>query len=206
MEFWISKFEKCINKILSLDKETCYELCKFDKQVIAFEFENTQTKIYITPSENGLNIDNKCNKDPDVLIKSSPTNFLKTMLPSKYGMADFPVDMQVVGDITLAQDFQKIMRNLDIDLEDPLSKLVGDTLAYQIGQFMRKAGNITFKTVETLMVDISEYLRFEIEMLPDELLMSEFCKEVDFLRDETELTSKRIDRLSFSLLENRHNS
>ena len=40
MEFWISKFEKCINKILSLDKETCYELGKFDNQVIAFEFEN----------------------------------------------------------------------------------------------------------------------------------------------------------------------
>ena len=36
--------------------------------------------------------------------------------------------------------------------------------------------------------------------------MSEFCKEVDFLRDETELTSKRIDRLSFALSENRHNS
>ena len=71
---------------------------------------------------------------------------------------------------------------------------------------MRKGTNFTFSTVETFMTDFSEYLRFEIEMLPDELLMSEFCKEVDFLRDETELTSKRIDRLSFALSENRHNS
>jgi ubiquinone biosynthesis protein UbiJ len=125
------------------------------------------------------------------------------MLPSKYGVADFPVDMQVVGDITLAQDFQKIMKNLDIDLEDPLSKWVGDTLAYQIGQFMRKAGNITFKTVETLMVDISEYLRFEIEMLPDELLVEEFSKEVDLLRNDTELVSKRIDRLDIYLANNK---
>ena len=63
-----------------------------------------------------------------------------------------------------------------------------------------------FLAAETILLDVSEYLRFEIEMLPDELLMSEFCKEVDFLRDETELTSKRIDRLNFSLSENRHNS
>jgi ubiquinone biosynthesis protein UbiJ len=118
-------------------------------------------------------------------------------------MGDFPVDMQVVGDIALAQDFQKIMRNLDIDLEDPLSKLVGDTLAYQIGQFMRKAGNITFKTVETLMVDISEYLRFEIEILPDELLVEEFSKEVDLLRNDTELVSKRIDKLDIYLANNK---
>jgi len=203
MQFWINKLEEYTNKVLSLDEQTFYELNKYNGKIIAFEFIHTKIKLYITPSENGLNIDSKCNKDPDVLIKSSPTNFLKTMLPSKYGVADFPVDMQVVGDITLAQDFQKIMKNLDIDLEDPLSKWVGDTLAYQIGQFMRKAGNITFKTVETLMVDISEYLRFEIEMLPDELLVEEFSKEVDLLRNDTELVSKRIDRLDIYLTNNK---
>ena len=203
MESWINKFEEYINKILRLDEQTFNDLNKYNDKIIAFEFINTKIKLYITLSENRLNIDSECNKDPDVLIKSSPTNFLKTILPSKYGMADFPVDMQVVGDITLAQDFQKIMRNLDIDLEDPLSKLVGDTLAYQIGQFMRKAGNITFKTVETLMVDISEYLRFEIEMLPDELLVEEFIKEVDLLRNDTELVSKRINKLDIYLANNK---
>ena len=203
MESWINKFEEYINKILRLDEQTFYDLNKYNDKIIAFEFINTKIKLYITLSENGLNIDSECNKDPDVLIKSSPTNFLKTMLPSKYGMADFPVDMQVVGDITLAQDFQKIMRNLDIDLEDPLSKLVGDTLAYQIGQFTRKAGNMTFKTVETLMVDISEYLRFEIEMLPDELLVEEFIKEVDLLRNDTELVLKRINKLDIYLANNK---
>jgi len=203
MESWINKFEEYINRILRLDEQTFYDLNKYNDKIIAFEFINTKIKLYITLSENRLNIDSECNKDPDVLIKSSPTNFLKTILPSKYGMADFPVDMQVVGDITLAQDFQKIMRNLDIDLEDPLSKLVGDTLAYQIGQFMRKAGNITFKTVETLMVDISEYLRFEIEMLPDELLVEEFIKEVDLLRNDTELVSKRINKLDIYLANNK---
>tara|TARA_B100001250_G_scaffold411567_1_gene440545 strand:+ start:469 stop:1089 length:621 start_codon:yes stop_codon:yes gene_type:complete len=206
MESWINKFEEYINRILRLDEQTFYDLNKYNDKIIAFEFINTKIKLYITLSENRLNIDSECNKDPDVLIKSSPTNFLKTILPSKYGMADFPVDMQVVGDITLAQDFQKIMRNLDIDLEDPLSKLVGDTLAYQIGQFMRKAGNITFKTVETLMVDISEYLRFEIEMLPDELLVEEFIKEVDLLRNDTELVSKRINKLDIYLVNNKYNN
>ena len=106
MEFWINKFEEYTNKILSLDEQTFYELNKYNGKVIAFEFINTKIKLYITLSENGLNIDSKCNKDPDVLIKSSPINFLKTILPSKYGVGDFPVDMQVVGDIALAQDFQ----------------------------------------------------------------------------------------------------
>ena len=114
--------------------------------------------------------------------------------------------MQIEGDITLARDFEEIISNLNIDFEDPLSRLLGNTLAFQISRFIRVARKSTFLTAETILLDVSEYLRFEIEMLPDELLMSEFCKEVDFLRDETELTSKRIDRLSFALSENRHNS
>ena len=206
MEFWISKFEKCINKILSLDKETCYELGKFDKQVIAFEFENTQTKIYITTSENGLSIDDECSKDPDVLIKSTPINFIRLLLSSKTKTPDIPIDMQVVGDINLARDFQKVMSNLQTDFEEPLSRILGDTLAFQIGNFLRKAEGFTSNITEKMILDISEYLRFEIEMLPDELLVDEFSKEVDSLRDETELISKRVEKLNHFLMNNESNN
>ena len=149
--------------------------------------ENTQTKIYITPSENGLTIDDECSKDPDVLIKSTPINFIRLLLSSKTKTQDIPIDMQVVGDINLARDFQKVMSNLQTDFEEPLSRILGDTLAFQIGNFLRKAEGFTSNIAEKMMLDISEYLRFEIEMLPDELLVDEFSKEVDSLRDETEL-------------------
>ena len=206
MEFWISKFEKCINKILSLDKETCYELGKFDNQVIAFEFENTQMKINITPSENGLSIDDECSKDPDVLIKSTPINFIRLLLSSKTKTQDIPIDMQVVGDINLARDFQNVMSNLQTDFEEPLSRILGDTLAFQIGNFLRKAEGFTSNITEKMILDISEYLRFEIEMLPDELLVDEFSKEVDSLRDETELISKRVEKLNHFLMNNESNN
>ena len=206
MQFWVSKFEKYINKILSLDEETLCALNKFNDKIIAFEFVNTKIKLYITSFEHGLSINTKCNRAPDVLIKSSPTDFIKTMLSSKYGATDVPIDMQVVGDTILAQDFQKIMRNLEIDLEDLLSKWIGDTLAYQIGQLTRKAENFTYTAVETLMIDVSEYLRFEIEMLPDELLVEEFSKEVDLLRNDVELVSKRIDKIDFFIANNRQNN
>ena len=206
MEFWISKFEKCINKILSLDKETCYELGKFDNQVIAFEFENTQMKINITPSENGLSIDDEYSKDPDVLIKSTPINFIRLLLSSKTKTQDIPIDMQVVGDINLARDFQNVMSNLQTDFEEPLSRILGDTLAFQIGNFLRKAEGFTSNITEKMILDISEYLRFEIEMLPDELLVDEFSKEVDSLRDETELISKRVEKLNHFLMNNESNN
>ena len=114
--------------------------------------------------------------------------------------------MQVVGDINLARDFQKVMSNLQTDFEEPLSRILGDTLAFQIGNFLRKAEGFTSNITEKMILDISEYLRFEIEMLPDELLVDEFSKEVDSLRDETELISKRVEKLNHFSMNNESNN
>ena len=86
------------------------------------------------------------------------------------------------------------------------SRILGDTLAFQIGNFLRKAEGFTSNITEKMMLDISEYLRFEIEMLPDELLVDEFSKEVDSLRDETELISKRVEKLNHFLMNNESNN
>ncbi len=196
MEFWISKFENYVNKILSLDEEACSALKKINKKIIALEFENTQLKLYIKPIENSLSIKTECDVNPDVSIVTTPVSFIKTILSSKNQHPILPINMKIVGDTNLARDFQNIISNLKVDFEEPLSGYLGDTLAFQIGRFLRKASNATFSIVETIMSDTSEYLRFEIELLPDELLINEFNKEVDCLRDETELISKRIDKLN----------
>lgn len=196
MQFWISKFEKYINKTLILDEDALYELSRLENKIITFEFISSKAKINVVPTRAGISINTSYLKKTDVIIKSTPTDFIKTMLFVKYGNRDAPIDMQVIGDITLAQDFQKIMRNLEIDFEEPLSEWVGDTFAYHIGQFLRKSTRLGYTTVDTLIADISEYLRFEIEMLPDELLVDEFNKEVDLLRNETELVSKRIEKIN----------
>ena len=110
--------------------------------------------------------------------------------------------MRIVGDTTLARDFQNIIGNLKLDLEEPLSEFFGDTVAFQISRFLRKASNSSLSIVEKIMSDTSEYLRFEVEMLPDELLINEFNNEVDYLRNETELISKRINKLNNILSKN----
>jgi ubiquinone biosynthesis protein UbiJ len=47
--------------------------------------------------------------------------------------------------------------------------------------------------------NLSEYLRFEIELLPDRLLVNEFNNGVDAVRDDTERLQQRIARLDKKL-------
>jgi ubiquinone biosynthesis accessory factor UbiJ len=192
---WIGHVEKLVNKALSLDEETLCSFGSLEGKVIAFEFINTSLTVFLFPSNTSLTIQTVYEHKPDVLIKGTPTNFIMMMASSKKKNDSLPTDMQIIGDIGLAQRFQEIMQNIEIDLEEPLSKWVGDTMAYQIGKFIRGTSRFARNTSKTLATDISEYLRFEINMLPDDLLVEEFSKEVDVLREDVERFEQRVNKL-----------
>ena len=193
MNIVIKKIENYINKILSKDEHTLRQLKKINNKVIVFKFSNTKIKIYIIPVINGLSISMTSKRKADVLINSTPSNFIKMLLSSRYNVSGTPIDMQVEGDISIANDFEKIMRNLEIDIEDPMSNLIGDTLSYQFIRIIRRIREASLKSSEIIIKDLSEYLKFEVEMLPDELLVDEFLKEVDSIRNDVERVSQRID-------------
>lgn len=196
---WVSQLEKLINKALALDEETLYSLGQLSGKVIAFEFINTNLTLFLFPSKQGLTIHTNYEEKPNVWIKGTPGNFVMMMASSKKGAVSLPADMQVIGDIGLAQQFQKIMQSIEIDLEEPLSKWVGDTAAYQIGKFFRSTRRFAFNTTKILAGDLSEYLRFEIEMLPDDLLVEEFCQDVDRLREDVDRLTQRVNKLQTQL-------
>ncbi len=198
---WIRSIETLINKALRLDEETLYALAKLDGKVIAFQFTNTQLIVFLSPSIKGLAMNTFCANKPDVLIKGTPANFVMMLASAKKATTSLPTDMQITGDIGLGQDFQKIMQNIQIDLEEPLAKWVGDGAAYQLGKFFRGTGSFAINTSKTLALDMSEYLRFETEVLPDDLLVEAFCKDVDVLREDVDRVAQR-----FSALETRINN
>ncbi len=195
MPAWVSHVEILINKALSLDEETLCSLAALQGKVLGFEFINTNLTIFLFPSEKGLVIQADYQDKPDVLIKGTPTNFIKMMASSKESKGTLPTDMQIIGDISLAQRFQNIMQAIEIDVEEPLSKWLGDSMAYQLGKFFRGTTHFVANTGKILANDMSEYLRFEINMLPDDLLVEEFNKEVDMLRDDVDRFEQRLNKL-----------
>lgn len=199
---WVGHVEKLINKALSLDEETLCSLAELEGKVIGFEFINSNLTLFLFPSIKGLLLLSHYENKADVLIKGTPTNFFMMIASSKTNSTSLPTDMQIIGDIGLAQRFQEIMQNIEIDFEEPLSKWVGDTLAHKIGRFVRRSHRFTINTSKLLASDISEYLRFEINMLPDELLVEEFSHEVDTLREDIERFQQRVKKLEMKIKEN----
>ena len=103
--------------------------------------------------------------------------------------------MDVSGDITLAQDFQKILHSFEIDWEEQLSHWTGDTAAHKLGRIFRLTRGYLKETQNTIGMNISEYLRYEKDMLPDRDEVQEFIADIDVLRNDAERIRQRIERL-----------
>lgn len=198
-ELCLKQLEKYVNKVLSFDEETLSKLAKISGKVIGLEFVNTKLVVFIFPNKKGLKLSYSFAEKPSVLLKGTLVNFINMMIFSKNKQGILPADMHLIGDISLAQNFQNILQNTNIEIEEFLSKYVGDTLAYNLVSFAKKSNNNLFKSGERLAMSLSEYFRFESEVLPDHLLVSEFCEQVDALRNDVDLLISRIDKIAAKL-------
>jgi ubiquinone biosynthesis protein UbiJ len=103
--------------------------------------------------------------------------------------------MEIIGDTGLAQRFQQIIRNLEIDWEEHLSHWFGDMTAHKLVRILTQTSELLKETHRTISMDISEYLRYEKDMLPDREEVEEYIAAVDVLRNDAERLQLRIARL-----------
>ena len=101
--------------------------------------------------------------------------------------------------ITGAADFAEalgfVLRNLDWDAEEDLSRLVGDIVAHRI---VRSAGDFAAAQAEAarrLAENVGEYLRYEQPAGIDKAAMAAFAGEVGSLKQETEALERRLAAL-----------
>ncbi|MBF8268681.1 MAG: SCP2 protein [Gammaproteobacteria bacterium] len=192
----IQKLEAAINRTLKLDPEAFAALAELAGKVLAFEFINTGLVLYIFPAADGVRVDVEHTGAVNVTVRGTPVNMLAYLLSNKGGGEGFTGRMEVIGDIGLAQRFQRIIKDLDLDWEEHLSHWLGDTLAHKLGNVVRGSVQFAKATRQTLEQDVSEYLRYEKEVLPETSEVNDYITAIDVLRDDVERLKLRIDKLA----------
>ena len=187
----LDSVEKMVNKVLSLDEETVALLATLAGNVIEIDVLDTEFRMFILPSGKGVTLETDYEGKADVAIKGTPSALLGMISAEKIGAGD----VEINGNVELAKKFQSILRDVEIDWEEYLSKFVGDIAAHKIGNFLRRVSRFAKESGKTIGMDISEYLRYEKEALLDKSEVDEFNQAVDKLRDDVERLQKRLERL-----------
>lgn len=132
--------------------------------------------------------------EADCVIKGSPLSLLRLA-----GAAPETVfregAAEIEGDGLVGQSFQKFLNFARPDLEEELSRIVGDVAAHQLIRGFRGFKEWGRRSSEAMARSTAEYLQEESRDLPSSAEAQHFMAEVDTLREEADRVEARIARL-----------
>lgn len=105
-------------------------------------------------------------------------------------------EIGIEGNAELASTVQYLFRHLRWDVEEDLSKVVGDVLAHRMVEQGRRLGAWNRDAAEKLAQNLAEYWIEEQPLLARPADVRQFVTDVDQLRDDLARLEKRIGALA----------
>lgn len=187
--------EEAINRYLALDPGALGALAKLHGRVIAFEVVGIDKTLYFIPGPGRLQVLSQYEGEPDCRLRGTPMALFRMSDQRASSEQLFDGTVAISGNTELAHQFGKILGTIDIDWEEQLSRYTGDIIAHEVGNLFRGAGHWGKRTLDTLGLDLQEYLQEEQQLLPVKEEIDDFLQQVDTLRDDVERLQARINRL-----------
>lgn len=191
--------ETSINKLHQLDSNTATKRNKLDNQIIGVELKELNKPLYFVISSQQIDVLNHFEGEPDCFIRFSLTalgdlkknNQLTTLI--KTGQ------LEVDGDIQIAQQFAQLMTEMDIDWEEHLSKKVGDVLAHKFCYFASGLYQQHKKQFTRLEKHTANLITHELKIAPGPLEVAHFCDQIEDLEKAVNQTNKHIQSIANKL-------
>ncbi len=184
--------ENAFNAYLSMDPEGAEAFAKLQGSVVAIELTGINLTLHFLLGK-PVQVMRHYQGEPDTLIRGTPIALARSTLDKTDGL--FGGDIEITGNTEIGHRFQNALEQIDIDWEEHLARIVGDTPAHQAGRLFRQAQAYGRHAEGTLTRNISEYLREETRLLPSAIEVDNFMSDIDQLRDATDRLEARLQRL-----------
>ncbi len=183
------------NKLLGMDAQAL-QYCK-DLQgcIIAIELTDLEKTLYCHPGNWGMRLSlQQPRREVDARIRGHLIGLANLSLQQEKLSTSMQERIEIIGNPKVAQKFQKILTELDIDWEEQLSKYTGDVLAFRIGQGVRMARQHIRETLDSLTTSGREYLQEESRSLPTQPEFQRFSQQVTDTRHDVDRLQARLDQ------------
>jgi ubiquinone biosynthesis protein UbiJ len=104
-------------------------------------------------------------------------------------------DVTIRGDAEVAQRFRELAMLLRPDVEEELSRLIGDTPAHQALRFVRMATSFGRRAASTSVRNVAEYFAHETRDLVPRAEAEDFYRGVERLREDLDRLDARLTQV-----------
>lgn len=186
--------EKALNLYLESDPEIASGLDRIADRQVLFELLGLDLKMTLIPKAGGrIAVYTNVSDPPDAIIRATPLALVRTAFSTR------PVtdgeNLIIEGDVEVAEHLWSVLRGIDLDWEEWLSGVMGDTFAHVLSE--RLQGLMTWgkRCRDHLADDIGEYVAEESRMTPASAELDDLLDAVDQLREGIDRLEIRLNRL-----------
>lgn len=176
------------------------ELCRqLDGKLIAIRVRDTGLAMYFAIDGETLGLRSEAESEPDVVLTGSLLTLARMAGPAGDDSDGAPIrdgSLDITGDAYTAQNFQRLLKYSKPDIEEELSRVVGDTAAYRAGELARGFRAWVREARATMGANVREYLQEESRDVPSRYEVERFASRVDALRDDVARLEARIERVA----------
>ncbi len=197
---FLSAIETAINAWLKLDDEAPPRFVELDGKIIRLHITGLDFNLYFFPSASGIQVLGNYPSEEDggivdTTIHGSPMALIRLGTSNNAGETLLKSDVEIDGDMRVAEKFSAILKDVDIDWEELLSKLVGDIIAHQAGQVARGATDWFTETIDAMKLNTAEYISEESKLSPADAEVHHHLEQVDDVRMGVDRLEARINLL-----------
>jgi ubiquinone biosynthesis protein UbiJ len=187
--------DSSLNTWLALDEESSQRLEALAGKVICLHITGLEIKLYFFPSIEGIYTLSEYAGTPDVTLIAPPISLMRLSMSKNSGKHLLESDVRIEGSIGLSEKFSHLLSAVDLDWEEWLSHVVGDIVAYQTGESVRRSQAWLHESHHAMKLNTSEYLQEESRILPADAEVAYYLDQVDALRADAERLEARVQRL-----------
>jgi len=187
-----ASLESALNQYLSLDSQAMPRFASLEGKIIGIEITGLNKTLSLFPSAAGFLVFTDFDGEADATIIGTPIALTKMGLAKDPKKLLFNGEIKILGDTNVANQFNRLLSQLDIDWEELLAQNIGDIAAHKMGNLFRDANQWFKRSFNSVNLDAGEYIQEEIQLSPSNAELRKFINDVDELREATDRLAAKI--------------
>lgn len=178
--------ENIINRALLADPAARAKIAAIQHQAIEINCIDWKIKFYIFCGDGTLQFEKKSFRTADTVVTGTLNHFFNLFMKGASNKTLFEYPIDIVGNTHNLEILRNAFENLDLDVEEKLSSLLGDALAHKLCFHVKKTHHNARDTQEKLKEQIKEYIYCEAKHFPTRKKVEKFYTDIARLREDVE--------------------
>lgn len=195
---------KACNAYLRLDPESDQRLNALKGNVVTIELLPFHFIFQCEFTAAGIHLEAGETSPAMTKIKGTPLQMMGAMLAKEQRQRFFADDLVIEGNADIGLQLIDLFDAMQIDWEEYLSQVTGDTPAHHIGRAIRGFKKWLDDASLSLTDNVSDYLQEEKQWLPSREALQDFFEDIDTARMDTDRLEARINRLTSHFAKDKH--